>query len=66
MLVRARLQLAGEIGKSRDNFVDARNKLQGGDTTALDQEINQLNSQITQLETQLAGVNTSLTLTGLN
>jgi hypothetical protein len=52
--------------KNRDNFVDARNKLQGGDTTALDAQINQLNGEIAQLETQLASVNNSLNLTGLN
>jgi len=51
--------------KNRDNFVDARNQLQGGDTTALDQQINQLNGEIAQLETQLAAVNNSLKLTGL-
>jgi len=53
--------------KNRDNFVDARNKLQAGsDTTALDAQINELNGQIAQLETQLASVNNSLNLTHLN
>jgi hypothetical protein len=52
--------------KNRDDFVDARNKLSGGDTAALDQEIAQLNGEIAQLETQLAAVNTSLKLTDLN
>ena len=52
--------------KNRDSFIASRNQLQGSDTTALDQQIAQLNNQITQLETQLAGVNASLTLTPLN
>jgi len=52
--------------KNRDNFITARNQLQGSDTAGLDQQIAQLNGQIAQLETQLASVNTSLTLAGLN
>jgi hypothetical protein len=52
--------------KKRDSFIASRNQLQGGDTTALDQQIAQLNNQITQLETQLASVDASLTLTELN
>jgi hypothetical protein len=52
--------------KNRDSFIASRNQLQGGDTTALDQQIAQLNNQITQLETQLASVNAALTLTELD
>jgi outer membrane lipoprotein SlyB len=60
-------QILDAARKNRDNFVDARNKLQGGvDTSQLDQEIAQLNGEIDQLQNQLASVNTSLSLTGLN
>ena len=60
-------QILDAARKNRDNFVDARNKLQGGvDTTELDQEISQLDAEIAQLQQQLASVNTSLSLTGLN
>src|SRR6516162_159965 len=60
-------QILDAARKNRDNFVDARNKLQGGvDTTELDQQISQLDAEIAQLQNQLASVNTSLSLTGLN
>lgn len=60
-------QILDAARKNRDDFVDARNKLQGGvDTSQLDQEIDQLNGEIDQLQNQLASVNTSLSLTGLN
>ena len=60
-------QILDAARKNRDNFVDARNKLQGGvDTAELDQQISQLDAEIAQLQNQLASVNTSLSLTGLN
>jgi hypothetical protein len=59
-------QILDAARKNRDNFVDARNKLQGGDTGELDQQIAELNGEIDQLQNQLASVNTSLSLTGLN
>jgi chromosome segregation ATPase len=59
-------QILDAARKNRDNFVDARNKLQGGDTAELDQQISELNGEIDQLQDQLASVNTSLSLTGLN
>jgi hypothetical protein len=59
-------QILDAARKNRDNFIDARNKLQGGDTTELDEQIAALNGEIDQLQNQLASVNTSLNLTGLN
>ena len=59
-------QILDAARKNRDNFIDARNKLQGGDTTELDEQIAALNGEIDQLQNQLASVNTSLSLTGLN
>jgi hypothetical protein len=52
--------------KKRVNFLAARERLQGSDITALDQQIAQFDTEIAQLETQLASVNASLTLTPLN
>jgi hypothetical protein len=57
--------ILADAQKKRDNFVQARSKLPGGDTADIDAQIAAMNSQIAQLEQQVSSINASLKMSGL-